>query len=100
MLPIHPHPKPDEILSCWMVRLAMENGFKLHTFYAQILQYKEPIWNRDVDRHPKQNLIQILACATGHSAELLYGMSLRAYGGASSLYTLRNLAFAKYGVRM
>jgi hypothetical protein len=81
MLPIHPHPKADEILSCWMVRLAMGNGFKLHTFYAQILGYKLPIWNRDVDRHPQQKLIELLCEATGHRQEVLLDMSLLAYEG-------------------
>lgn len=81
MLPIHPHPKAGEILSCWMVRLAMGNGFKLHTFYAQILGYKSPIWNRDIDRHPQQNLIELLSAATGHSEQTLLDMSLLAYEG-------------------
>lgn len=34
MLPIHPQPMSDELLTSWMVRLAFANGFALHTFYS------------------------------------------------------------------
>lgn len=81
MLPLHPQPRPDEILSSWMVRLAFANGFPLHTFYANLLGYKQPIWNRDTDRHPAPALFEILHRHTGQSLQTLRVLSLAAYDG-------------------
>lgn len=81
MLPIHPQPQPKEILSSWMVRLAMANGFPLHTFYANLLGFKSPIWNRDIDRHPSFALLDLLSRQTGQSLSVLDGLTLKAYGG-------------------
>jgi hypothetical protein len=81
MLPIHPQPQPKEILSSWMVRLAMANGFPLHTFYANLLGFKSPIWNRDIDRHPSCALLDLLSRQTGQSLSVLDGLTLKAYGG-------------------
>ncbi len=64
-----------------MVRLAMGNGIKLHTFYTHIVGYDPPIWTRDIDRHPQQKLIELLCAATGHTEQILLGMSLLVYEG-------------------
>lgn len=81
MLPLHPQPKPDEILSSWMVRLAFANGFPLHTFYDKLLGYKAPIWNRDIDRHPADALLSLLARHSGHAAPALRPLALNHYQG-------------------
>lgn len=81
MLPVHPHPRDDEILSCWMVRLAVGNRFKLHHFYVRLLGHTGPIWTRDVDRHPAPDLIKLLSEQTGHPPQRVRDMSLLAYEG-------------------
>ncbi|SBW83720.1 hypothetical protein PVE_R2G0005 [Pseudomonas veronii 1YdBTEX2] len=81
MLPIHPQPLPDELLTSWMVRLAFANGFALHTFYSGLLGYREPIWNRDSDRHPPLALLACLSKATGKSVGELQGLTLSFYEG-------------------
>lgn len=81
MLPIHPQPRPNEILSSWMVRLAFANGFPLHTFYSALLGYKAPIWNRDTDRHPSPALLERLSQSTDQSLPDLHALTLSAYDG-------------------
>lgn len=81
MLPIHPQPRSDEILSSWMVRLAFDNGFPLHTFYACLIGYRGAIWNRDIDRHPSQALLQMLGQHTGQSMFTLQALTLSSYQG-------------------
>lgn len=81
LLPLHPQPHSDEILSSWMVRLALANGYPLHTFYAKLLGYKGPIWNRDTDRHPGEALLALLERYTGQSLATLRGLTLQAYEG-------------------
>ncbi|MBS1186610.1 MAG: hypothetical protein H6R04_628 [Burkholderiaceae bacterium] len=81
MLPLHPQPLSDEVLSSWMVRLAFANGYPLHTFYAALLRHKEPIWNRDIDRHPSPSLINLLSQQTRQQPDALQAMTLSAYNG-------------------
>lgn len=81
MLPIHPKPLPDELLTSWMVRLAFSNGFALHTFYSNLLGYRAPIWNRDSDRHPPSALLDCLSTATGRPVEELRRLTLGCYEG-------------------
>lgn len=81
LLPLHPQPKPDEILSSWMVRLAFANGFPLHTFYANLLGYRAPIWNRDTDRHTSMALLSLLGRYTGQPLSALHALTLDAYEG-------------------
>lgn len=81
MLPCHPHPKDDEILSSWMVRLAVANRFKLHSFYVKLLQYNRPIWTRDIDRFQPEELLEVLSKHTGHSIQRLQEMTLHTYEG-------------------
>lgn len=81
MLPCHPHPKDDEILSSWMVRLAVANRFKLHSFYVKLLQCNKPIWTRDIDRYQPPELLEVLSKHTGHSVQCLQEMTLHAYEG-------------------
>lgn len=81
LLPLHPQPHSGEILSSWMVRLAFANGFPLHTFYANLLGYRAPIWNRDTDRHPSSTLLDMLSRKTGQSSLTLQALTLSAYEG-------------------
>lgn len=81
LLPIHPQPKEGEILSSWMVRLSIANHFQLHTFYSKLLGYDHPIWNRDVDRNPAPELLNILADSTGCPLKRINTMTLGYFDG-------------------
>jgi hypothetical protein len=81
MLPMHPLPENDELLSSWMVRLAFANGYSLHTFYNKVLGYTTPIWNRDTDRRPGDDLILMLGRQTGQRASMVRALSLMYYEG-------------------
>jgi hypothetical protein len=81
LLPLHPQPKEGEILSSWMVRLALENRFLLHTFYSKLLGYKEPIWTRDIDRSATTELIQLLSECSSCPATKIEAATLRHYDG-------------------
>ena len=81
MLPLHTHPRPGEILSSWLVRLALENGLPVHTFYYSLLQYHGQIWTRDIDRHPPQGLLNTVAKATGQTLKRVTSLCLTSYEG-------------------
>jgi hypothetical protein len=81
LLPLHPQPKKGEILSSWMVRLALENRFHLHTFYSKLLGCKHPIWTRDVDRSATADLIHLLSECSSCSAAKIEATTLRHYDG-------------------
>lgn len=79
ILPVHPHPLSDELLSSWMIRLARANGYKVHSFYASYFGRARQIWTRDVDHHAPDWLLEGLSQRTGTSVEQLKGTTLRAY---------------------
>lgn len=81
ILPIHPRPLNDEVLSSWMTRLAIENKLAIHTLYHTILDYRGQIWNRDIDRSAKPDLIQRLVDATGQTKEAIQNLTLQSYNG-------------------
>lgn len=81
LLPIHPQPRKGEILSSWMVRLSISNHFQLHTFYSKLLGYTHPIWNRDVDRNPSRELLEILADCSGCPLKRINSMTLGHFDG-------------------
>jgi len=81
ILPLHPQPQHDELLSSWMVRLAFANGFFLHTFYNKVLNYKGPIWTRDIDRFCPNNLLDLIASNTGQNIESLKNLTFYEYIG-------------------
>jgi hypothetical protein len=78
--PAHPKPKPDEILSSWLVRLTMAHGLKLHTFCSLIWPHKQ-IWNRDIDKSADERMLSLLAQKTGTPPERVFGTTLAAYQG-------------------
>lgn len=75
--PVHPHPLPDELLSSWMIRLAHGNGFKVHNFYSEYFGPDKQIWNRDIDHHAPQWLLDGLAQKTGVSQQRIAQTTLR-----------------------
>lgn len=81
MLPIHPQPKEGEIFSSWLVRLAFSNGFPLHTFFTGFLGYKGAVLTRDIDRHPSDQLLQLISLQTQQPISTLQDMTLCHYEG-------------------
>lgn len=77
--PIHPQPLPDELLSSWMIRVARDNGFKVHSFYAAHFGRERQIWNRDIDHHAPAWLLDGLEAHTGVQRVRLEAMTLRAF---------------------
>jgi len=79
--PIHYKPLPDELLSCWLVRLAHGHGMKSQTFCNVIFGNRIQIWNRDIDRLAPSWLLDELSRRTGTSSEAVLNTTLRTYEG-------------------
>jgi len=78
--PIHLRPKKDELLSSWLVRLAMAHGLKLHTFCSTVWPGKQ-IWNRDIDKCADEALLDVLSRKTAVSRSDVSRTTLAAYEG-------------------
>ena len=76
--PAHVKPQRDELLSSWLVRLAMAHGIKLHTFCSVTWPLKQ-IWNRDIDRSADLELLQTLSDKTATPLERVRATTLAAY---------------------
>lgn len=61
--PIPLPPKPDELLSSWLVRLAHAHQVKVHSFCRHVWP-QVAIWNRDIDKLAPPELLQTLAART------------------------------------
>ena len=79
--PIRYKPFEDELLSCWLVRLAHGHGMKVQTFCNLLFGSKLQVWNRDVDRLAPAWLIEELSARTGTSLAAAYVTTLRSYEG-------------------
>jgi hypothetical protein len=79
--PIRYKPLPDELLSCWLVRLAHGHGLKVQTFCNLMFGNRHQVWNRDIDRLAPVWLVDELVRRTGTSQEMAWGTTLRAYDG-------------------
>ena len=79
--PIRYKPFPDELLSCWLVRLAHGHGLKVQTFCNLMFGNRRQVWNRDIDRRAPAWLVDELILRTGTSRESAWGTTLRAYEG-------------------
>lgn len=77
--PIHYKPLPDELLSCWLVRLAHGHGLKVQTFCNIIFGSGLQVWNRDIDRLAPKWLLDELTTRTGASATTVLNTTLRFY---------------------
>lgn len=85
--PAFSKPKDDELLSSWLVRLAMSHGLKLHTF-CSLTWPGMSIWNRDVDKVAYKDVISMLSQKTGIPVERVKDTTLAAYEG--KLYEKHN----------
>jgi hypothetical protein len=79
--PVHIKPQPDELLSSWLMRLAMAHGMKLHTFCSATWPLKQ-IWNRDIDRSADAELLLTLSDKTATALERVRATTLAAYESA------------------
>lgn len=78
--PMHYKPLPDELLSCWLVRLAHGHGLKAQTFCNAVFDGRQ-IWNRDIDRLAPTWLLNELSLRTGTSSAATFDTTLRSYEG-------------------
>jgi hypothetical protein len=79
--PIHYKPLPDELLSCWLVRLAHGHGMKVQTFCNVIFGNHHQIWNRDIDRLAPSWLLSELSNRTHTPMARVLNTTLRSYEG-------------------
>jgi hypothetical protein len=79
--PIRYKPLPDELLSCWLIRLAHGHGLKVQTFSNLLFGNRRQVWNRDVDRLGPSWLIEVLSHRTGTPMSAAEATCLRAYEG-------------------
>lgn len=77
--PIRYKPLPDELLSCWLVRLAHGHGLKVQTFCNIVFGNQRQIWNRDIDRLAPAWLMKELALRTGTPITTVSNTTLRSY---------------------
>lgn len=76
LLPIHPQPQQDELLSGWIVAVARANFMKVHSLCIRLGGNQNTIWNRDVDRMAPPIVIAKLAKMTGVPEERIRACTL------------------------
>lgn len=79
--PIRYKPLPDELLSCWLIRLAHGHGLKVQTFCNLIFGNRRQVWNRDVDRLGPQWLVEELCRRTSTPVFIAEATSLKSLNG-------------------
>ncbi len=79
--PIHVRPKPDELLTSWVIRLAHAHGYRSETACALALGHGHAFWCRDSDRSAPLEKLAKLAQAGGLDVETLEGLTLRPWAG-------------------
>lgn len=79
--PIHPKPRPDELLSSWLIRFAHAHGIKAETVCTMLFKRYTPVWNRDIDRLAPDYLLEGLCRVTGATPEQAWNTTLPAYEG-------------------
>lgn len=79
--PLHVKPRPDELLSSWIIRFAHAHRFKTEHFCTRLLGRYSPSWNRDVDRLAPLVLLVTMARISGTPLARVEQTTLAAYGG-------------------
>lgn len=79
-LPCATYPRPDELLSSWLTRLAHSHLIKTYTF-GRMLFPGVNVWNTDLDRRAPEDILQTLAIRTGTPLEQVQQTVLRRYEG-------------------
>jgi hypothetical protein len=78
--PWRPDPEPDELLSSWLMRLALGNAPKVQTFCHSVWPGVQ-LWNRDLDMLAPEVVLATLSEGPGVSREVVVGTTLRAFEG-------------------
>jgi TniQ len=81
LLPARMAPLPDELLSSWLVRLAMAHGMKLHSFCVEVFGRKAQIWNRDIDKLADERILRVISERTGVGYKRVFQTTLADYAG-------------------
>lgn len=76
----HTRPRSDELLSSWLVRLALQNGLKVHSLCQRVWR-DGPVWNRDIDNSAPSGFIEALSNATALESSHVRGTTLAALEG-------------------
>lgn len=77
--PCHPSPLPDELLSCWLLRIAHGHHLKIQTFCDQVFGKQNQLWNRDIDRLAPAWLLNRLSKQTGTSTLRVSSTTIASY---------------------
>ena len=80
-LRIHPVPKKDEIISSWIVRLAISNELTPYAFMSLHLKEFYHLLRQDFDSADKPELFQKLSFKTGLPVDFIKNLSLVSYDG-------------------
>lgn len=78
-LPAHPRLLTGESLSCWITRLAHQNGLKTQTFSERLFGKQFQVWNRDLDHNAPAWLVKILSEKTGVPVNKIYKATAKLY---------------------
>ena len=81
ILPIHPRPRHDELLSSWITRLAIENGFYPYSFFTKVVGLKGELIVKDVDRGNFTGFLERLSQVSGVSTEELSNLCISSLQG-------------------
>jgi hypothetical protein len=79
---LRPKPEKDELLSSWMVRVALAHDTMPWSFYnMHFPEYKNIIFSRDLDVWAPHELVYKLSQKSGYEIEELYNLTLRSLIG-------------------
>jgi len=59
--PLFVNPQTDELLSSWLTRVAHSHHQKIYTFYRSGFKDKSRIWNIDIDRTERIDLLELIS---------------------------------------
>ena len=77
-----PHPQEDELLSSWMVRIALAHDTMPWSYYnMHFPEYKNIIFSRDLDVWAPDDLINKLIWKSAYKYEEIYGLTLKSLVG-------------------
>lgn len=85
--PCATYPRPEELLSSWLVRLAHDHLVKVQTF-GKLVFATPNVWNRDVDKFAPVEMLATLTAHTPTSAAQVFDTTLKSYEGR--LYARHN----------
>ena len=78
LLPVHLQPKTDELLSSWLVRLAIAHAMKPETFYS-LLSPRNPRLPLHIDETTDARVLYLIKSVTGLSIERVKATTLATY---------------------